>query len=153
MGVEKLDHYSVRTTDLARSQAFYERALGFIAGPRPPLNFPGAWLYPTDGSGAVAGASVVHLIGLDGPNSSALADYLGADSKRTGKDTGALDHIAFSAKNIEEAVERLVRNSIPFRERQVPDMDLRQLFVEDPEGVTVELNFFGAASESASVGA
>ena len=32
---------------------------------------------------------------------------------------------------------------VDFRERQVPSLDLFQLFLEDPNGITVELNYFG----------
>ena len=39
-------------------------------------------------------------------------------------------------------IERLKRNHVPYRERQVPNMDLSQIFVEDPNGITIELNYF-----------
>lgn len=35
----------------------------------------------------------------------------------------------------------LEQNGVPFRERRVPGMPLHLLFVEDPNGVTVELNY------------
>jgi hypothetical protein len=37
--------------------------------------------------------------------------------------------------------ERLGARGIPFRERRVPGMALDQIFLEDPNGVTIELNF------------
>ena len=39
---------------------------------------------------------------------------------------------------------RLKASDVPYRERQVPGMDLYQLFVEDPNGITLELNYFGS---------
>ncbi|WP_196812901.1 VOC family protein, partial [Cupriavidus sp. WS] len=36
MALSKLAHFSIRTTDLERSCAFYERILGFRRGDRPP---------------------------------------------------------------------------------------------------------------------
>ena len=52
------------------------------------------------------------------------------------------DHIAFCATDASAMIERLKRNHVPYRERQVPNMDLSQIFVEDPNGITIELNYF-----------
>jgi len=37
---------------------------------------------------------------------------------------------------------RLEAKGVRYRERKVPDLDLFQLFIEDPNGITVELNYF-----------
>jgi hypothetical protein len=37
--------------------------------------------------------------------------------------------------------DTLRREHLEFRERTVPDLGLHQVFVEDPSGVTIELNF------------
>ena len=42
----------------------------------------------------------------------------------------------------EKLISRLKDKGYPFRERQVPSMDLFQVFVEDPNGITVELNYW-----------
>jgi catechol 2,3-dioxygenase-like lactoylglutathione lyase family enzyme len=141
MGIEKLDHYSVRTSDLQRTIRFYEEALGFHAGPRPPFRFPGAWMYTAPAPGEAEGRAVVHLIGIDGKDPSALADYLGDKQLPVKPDTGPFDHIAFAATGISELHARLKRHGIAFHERKVPDMELHQVFIEDPEGVTIELNY------------
>jgi hypothetical protein len=36
---------------------------------------------------------------------------------------------------------RIAGQGLEFRERQVPALALRQIFVSDPSGVTIELNF------------
>ena len=48
MSVGVLDHYNVSTRSLKETVEFYESVLGFKNGPRPPFNFPGAWLYSGD---------------------------------------------------------------------------------------------------------
>ena len=48
MSVGVLDHYNVSTRKLKETVRFYEDVLGFKNGPRPPFNFPGAWLYSAD---------------------------------------------------------------------------------------------------------
>ena len=54
MSVGVLDHYNVSTRKLNDTVRFYEDILGFMNGPRPPFDFPGAWLYS-------AGHAVLHL--------------------------------------------------------------------------------------------
>lgn len=141
MAIEKLDHYSVRTEMVERAVEFYEKAMGLQEGPRPPFNFPGAWLYQSTESGEIVGASVVHIVGINTDGSAGLNDYLGDKplSQQTG--SAALDHIAFTATDIDDMYTRLAQHRIKYRERKVPAMDLHQIFVEDPDGVTIELNF------------
>ena len=45
INVGRLDHYNVSTRNLGATVRFYEDVLGFVNGPRPPFDFPGAWLY------------------------------------------------------------------------------------------------------------
>ena len=45
MSVGTLDHYNVSTRKFQETIQFYQDVLGFVNGPRPPFNFPGAWLY------------------------------------------------------------------------------------------------------------
>jgi catechol 2,3-dioxygenase-like lactoylglutathione lyase family enzyme len=45
ISVGLLDHYNVSTRKLKETVQFYEDVLGFVNGPRPQFDFPGAWLY------------------------------------------------------------------------------------------------------------
>jgi catechol 2,3-dioxygenase-like lactoylglutathione lyase family enzyme len=119
MSIHGVDHINIRTPDLERCKRFYCGILGFEEGYRPPFDSPGAWLYSE-------GAPLVHLSVADG---------------EPGADTGALDHIAFAAKGFEATRARLEQASVRFRTLQVPDNPTRQIFVTDPDGVSVELNF------------
>ena len=55
-----LQHYTIEPADLERTKDFYCDVLGLENGDRPPLDFPGYWLY----SGGVA---TVHLMGTRKP--------------------------------------------------------------------------------------
>jgi catechol 2,3-dioxygenase-like lactoylglutathione lyase family enzyme len=123
MPIETLDHYSVRTADVERSRSFYQDVIGLKVGPRPNFSFPGAWLY-------AGGRPVVHIIGIEEERARDLAE-----------DTGSFDHIAFIASDLPAMREHLAARKIEFRERKVPDLNITQLFVVDPNGVTIELNF------------
>ncbi|WP_179400927.1 VOC family protein [Burkholderia guangdongensis] len=137
MPVSRLAHYSIRTLDLEQSCRFYERVLGFKRGYRPPFDFPGAWLYM---GGDEADYGTVHIIGVDPDNPDGLAAYLGdKDASETG--TGTVDHIAFLATGVEAMWDRLRAERIEWRDRTVPSLGLHQVFVEDPSGVTIELNY------------
>jgi catechol 2,3-dioxygenase-like lactoylglutathione lyase family enzyme len=57
------------------------------------------------------------------------------------EDTGRLDHIAFAASDLEGVRGRLQANKVKFREQIVPRSGDTQIFLYDPDGVGVELNF------------
>ncbi|WP_420995023.1 VOC family protein [Cupriavidus sp. 30B13] len=137
MALGRLAHFSIRTTDLERSCAFYERVLGFRRGYRPPFEFPGAWLYL---GGDESSFGTVHIIGVDPDNPSGLSAYLG-DKSMPAPGTGTLDHIAFLATGVAQMWQTLHAEGIAWRDRTVPGLGLHQVFLEDPSGVTIELNY------------
>jgi hypothetical protein len=49
--------------------------------------------------------------------------------------------VAFLGREIGAMRTRFETAGVPFRERTVPNMNLEQIFLEDPNGVTIELNF------------
>ncbi|MCO4891495.1 VOC family protein [Cupriavidus sp. WGtm5] len=137
MALTKLAHFSIRTTDLERTCAFYERILGFRRGYRPPFDFPGAWLYMGDDE---RDYGTVHIIGLDSDGAEGLSAYLG-DKPLPASGTGTLDHIAFLATGVQQMWVTLRAEGIAWRDRTVPSLGLHQVFIEDPSGVTIELNY------------
>lgn len=139
MTLSSLDHCSIRTVKLQETRDFYVDLLGMIDGERPDFDFPGNWLY-------VDGRPVIHLVGVDPDDPSGLIAYLGGDVDAEKLDgsggSGAFDHVAFRAREPEKLMALLKARNIGFRERKVPDLDLFQIFIEDPNGITVELNYF-----------
>ena len=134
-----LNHFSIRSTDLAACQRFYCDALGLVNGPRPPFPFPGLWLYA--GYTGVWANAVVHIIGIDHDDPEGLKKYLGDRDLSSLQGSGAVDHVAFFATGLTETITRLDAQRVAWRERTVPLLGLHQLFVDDPNGVVVELNF------------
>ncbi len=140
MPLGKIAHYSIRTLDLEATRRFYTGVMGLTVGPRPKFNFPGLWLY--NGSHESYDNAVVHIIGIDPNDPQGLQDYLGdRDPESLKNGTGTFDHIAFSATDVSGMVRHLKKISVPFRERTVPDLNLRQVFLDDPSGVVIELNY------------
>ena len=144
-----LNHYSIRTAELAACESFYCAVLGLKVGPRPPFPFPGLWLYAGDTS--VYANAVVHIVGIDRNDPEGLKQYLGDRAESSLRGTGVIDHVAFFATGLADTLARLAANAVPCRERTVPLLSLHQVFVDDPNGIVVELNF--PAEEKAAMAA
>lgn len=126
MPIGALNHFTINCVDLEATQAFWRDALGIEAGDRPPLGFPGAWLY-TDGR------PTIHLVGP--------RDSDAGKPPRVAQPTGLFDHIAFFATGLAETRAQLQSKGIAFREQIVPRDGQTQIFLHDPNGIGVELNF------------
>ena len=140
MPLTDLNHYFVRANDLERSRRFYCDVLGFAEMPRPDFPFPGYWL-------GVNGRIQVHM----GPHGIPNAElyYLGTTPRSATDNAGVVDHIAFLATDPEDFARRFAALGLSVRKRYLPQARLFQLFVQDPDGLWVELNFEGIASEPA----
>jgi hypothetical protein len=98
--------------------------------------------------GDVANA-VVHIIGMDPNDPDGLKRYLGDRDLSSLTGSGALDHVAFFADGLSEMLAHLNAIGVVPRERTVPSIGLHQLFLDDPNGVVIELNY--PAAEKASM--
>ena len=119
MPVDKLEHYNIVTEKLDETVEFYERIVGLVNGERPNFAFPGAWLYAGDDP-------VVHLMKL-------------GEARAPG--SGSIDHVAFRGSDYAAYKSHLETNGIDYDERYVEDAAMHQLFIRDPNGVKVEINF------------
>lgn len=131
MPITHLEHFLVLTDDLNATRDFYRDALGLTVGPRPPLAFAGYWLY-------AGGVPCVHIAERSSYNASSAPAGIPVSERAPG--TGAFDHAAFIAHDFEEMAAHLARLGIPAHLNSVPG-GLRQLFVLDPNGVKIEINF------------
>lgn len=121
MRVLNIDHINIAgpTVLLAACRAFYVEIIGLQEGDRPPFSSRGFWLY--------AGESpVVHLTEKSG--------YLVGG-------TSPLDHFAFNCEGLAEILERLKNHQIAHSITEVPGSSATQVFIKDPAGIALELNF------------
>ncbi len=113
-----LHHINIFTSDLATSVAFYRDALGLWQGERSTFPFPGAWLYDKD-------KPAVHLNVVAEPPS---------------QQANSFNHVAFYTAEFDEALARLEATGVRYYGlRSLPDGSLRQCFMKDPNGITVEV--------------
>jgi catechol 2,3-dioxygenase-like lactoylglutathione lyase family enzyme len=128
MPIQKMDHFTILTKDWKATANFYEDILGFKAGARPNFAFPGCWLHND-------GKPILHVI----------------ERPEIPKETGLLDHMAFSATGLADYIGKLKARNIKYDLRRVPEggyaAGVWQVFFLDPNGAKVELDF--AKEESA----
>ena len=126
-----LDHFNIRTRKLTETVRFYESILGLEKGPRPNFAFPGAWMYSE-------GKAVVHVVDIS------------ATDEPQKPDSGVVHHVAFASTGFDGMADRLKSRGMPFEARQVPGGELWQIFVNDPNGVMIELNYEAAKEQAQS---
>jgi catechol 2,3-dioxygenase-like lactoylglutathione lyase family enzyme len=131
MPLTQLEHYLVLTDDLDGTRDFYRDALGLREGARPPLGFPGYWLYVGD-------VPCIHIAEWNTYRTHSIAAGIGVTAPAPG--TGPLDHIAFNAVDLSAVKARLAAHKIEYSVNEVPKAGLIQLFLKDPNGLKIEIN-------------
>lgn len=132
MALRQLEHALVLTHDLVATRDFYRDALGLREGPRPDLGFPGFWMYQQE-------VACLHL--AEWGSYTRHAQALGIPVSAPASGTGSLDHLAFQADDYAAFVANLQARGISAHCHDTPAIGLRQLFLFDPNGVKLEINF------------
>jgi catechol 2,3-dioxygenase-like lactoylglutathione lyase family enzyme len=139
MPLSHIEHFLLQTSDMEATREWYTSVLGMRVGPNPDFKFPVFWLYLGD-------KDVVHVTEGGKNVSDNRKKYVGQQSQDT-QGSGAIDHIAFRATGLREMVRHLKKLGVDFKQRQVDDQGLYQLFMFDPNGIKVELNYARAEAE------
>ena len=129
------DHVNFNTKYLEETINFYT-LLGLVDGPRPDFDFNGSWLY------------------LDLDLQTACIHLVETLNQQHIEGSGTVDHIAFrcDVKKLNETQNKLDEAEIEYKynrvllekgnnEKSTPPNAIDQLFIYDPNGVQVELNF------------
>ena len=121
MAIQGMNPVTVLSADLDKTLAFYCGLLGFRQGPRPPFDFPGAWLYCGD-------SATLHIV---------------AGRAMPANPSGVLDHMAFSADDLRGTMARLKAAGVDYDLRRLAGTGAQiwQMFFFDPNGARVELDF------------
>jgi catechol 2,3-dioxygenase-like lactoylglutathione lyase family enzyme len=140
MPLSHIEHYLIAAHDMERTRDWYRDVLGMEEGWHPDFGFPVYWMYLGAKDAVHIGRSAKHASGSQ-------KTYLGRIGEDSGAGTGAIDHIAFRAKGLKDTMAHLRRHKIEFKERRANGQALYQLFMVDPNGVKVELNFDATEAE------
>lgn len=121
------NHFNLRAPRelLDALRDFYHDVVGLQPGPRPAFRSFGYWLY-------LGGQPVLHL-----------SEALPPENRAIGV-TNTFDHVAFTCIGRPAMEEKLKRLGIAYETMHVPATNQVQLFITDPAGNGVELNFDGA---------
>ncbi len=114
--IQGLDHVNVRTINLEATVQFYQELLELQTGPRPPLASAGVWLYAGE-------KPLIHV--------SVVSELPTGES--------ALNHFALLITDYDAMRRRLLDHHLSFQEVETPAWGMRQIFVQDPNGVRIEL--------------
>ncbi|HEV7478413.1 MAG TPA: VOC family protein [Burkholderiales bacterium] len=140
MPISHIEHFLVAADDIDATRDWYARVLGMKSGPHPDFGFPVHWMYLGD-------VDIVHI----GPSAKQAGEiqkkFLGRTSQDADAGTGALDHIAFRATGLRQMLQHLRAQNVPFTQRRANGQALFQLFLYDPNGVKIELNYAAAEAE------
>lgn len=124
MELQDIQHVAIRTDDLEATNTFYTEVLGMTLADRPPFDFPGSWL--------AMGETMIHIMAGDAA--------LDRDGNFT-PGSAAVDHLALGARGFDAYKESFEKSGRPWKENDIPTFGLWQLFIKDPNGVVIELNF------------
>ena len=115
-----LDHINITApmSVIDSTKKFYVDVLGLADGFRPDFGVGGYWLYSGD-------QAIIHL-------------FEGADREMS---NGYLDHVAFQCTGLSNTLDYLDGNSMEYQKIEIKETGQTLLFVVDPAGVKVELNF------------
>lgn len=132
MKVNALDHVNIITDDLPGTVTFlaglFDLDVRDAPPPLPPEHYQ--WLYDDNGK------AIFHI-------NSRGAQQAYKRETQAGPTTGAIHHVALNCSGHAGFVERLELNGIDYRLNDIPSVNLRQIFFMEPNGVLLELNFFG----------
>lgn len=122
MHVVALDHVNIRTADVDASARFYAELLGLEprATPMPLPPEKARWLFDH------AGHPIIHLFNAEIQPGS----------------TGPIDHVALRCSGKAELIEKLRKRGLHYDVYEA-SAELTLIFVRDPHGVLLELNFTG----------
>ena len=118
----KLHHINIAAPSsiLETTKTFYCDLLGLRTGYRPKLSTAGYWLYGESGP-------IVHL---------SVSDiHSGSDRKNY------LDHIAFEDSDLKGRLQLLDKSGLDYTLRTIEQEGVSQIFLHDPCGHKIELNF------------
>jgi catechol 2,3-dioxygenase-like lactoylglutathione lyase family enzyme len=146
--ISRLDHVNIVTKNIGETIRFYTEVLGMKnAGlPGGMVSDKNAFICDDEGN------AVLHVQGVDPADPQATFDSI---RRRLGNlrtsielddldGSASIEHVAFACNDYDKVRGSLSRHGLEMRFNEVPQMSLRQIFVNDPNGITLELNFRSA---------
>ena len=143
--IRNLDHVNIVTKKFGDTIRFYTEVLGMKNAGLPGGMVSNRNAFICDDNDN----AVLHIQGVDPEDPQPTLDSI---RKRLGTlrtsialedldGSASIEHVAFACHDYDAVRDRLGRHGLEMRFNDVPQMSLRQIFVNDPNGITLELNF------------
>ena len=126
----KFDHIALRCADTEKVKSFFTEIIGLTVGYRPPFPFPGFWLYAEE-------KAVLHLFDRNTnflKNGQIHQDLVSPENN-------IVDHIALWCDDYQKIMTKIQKNNLNFSETITPDSNIKQVFIQAPENLIVEIDF------------
>jgi catechol 2,3-dioxygenase-like lactoylglutathione lyase family enzyme len=129
--INALDHVNIITADLDGTARFYSEVFDLDRRNAPPPLRPdnAQWMYDD------ADRAIIHINSLDCPRAYERDVMPGP--------TGSIHHVALNCSGYDDVTARLKTRDFAFQVNVIEAVGLRQVFTMDPNGVLLELNFWG----------
>ncbi len=131
MALSHLEHFLIIADDMEATTAWYVDVLGFSVGDSPDFGTPVSWLY-------LGAGDVIHIAQAPDGGKEGAVPGSREDIAHGGR---PIHHIAFRANGLTATVAHLRSLQVEFIEQQAGGQNLYQIFMQDPNGITIELNF------------
>jgi catechol 2,3-dioxygenase-like lactoylglutathione lyase family enzyme len=133
MKVNALDHVNIITDDMKGTIGFlvdlFDLDVRDAPPPLPPEHYQ--WLYDANDR------AIFHI-------NSKLAPQAYVRDTQAGPTTGAIHHVALNCSGHDAFRERLEKHGVDYKLNDIPSVNLKQIFFTEPNGVLIELNFYGS---------
>ncbi|HLI65957.1 MAG TPA: VOC family protein [Caulobacteraceae bacterium] len=131
MRVNALDHVNIFTDDMDASAKYYAELLDLDVrnGPAPMRPEQVQWVYDDQNR------PIIHLNARGAPQAFARDCPPGP--------TGPIHHVALNCGGKDEVIDRLKARGAEYSMNAIASIGLTQIFTQDPNGVLLELNFYG----------
>ena len=137
MPISHLEHFLIIADDIEEPTCWYVDNLGFCMSKTPDFGVPVNCLYLGD-------RDVIHVSKSNVSNTWKRPVATWSKITRGGR---PIHHVAFRVSGLDETLVHLQANGIEYVEQQASGQNVYQVFLQDPNGITVELNF--SAEEAA----
>lgn len=144
MTVKRFDHVNILTTRMDETIAFYGDLLDLRPGPSPSNDMrQTTWLYDE------GDIPIFHVQSVDpaAPEKKfaaikkRLGDLFTIDSLDELRGSAGIEHVALLCHDYDAVLARVTQRALPHTTNHVVAMNFRQIFVKDPNGIVLELNF------------
>ena len=127
--IHNLHHVNIETSKFEETRAFYEDLLGLTVGRRATFPTRGYWMY-------LRNEPILHLLEIP-PGKEGAGEAPHREKNRVNR----VDHFGVMVSGLEETIQFLDKGGYKYTRAGVRDDRMLRLFVEDPNGVIVELSF------------